>query len=100
MTKEELFKDVDFMDEVLDLGTAEEVQKKFSDKGVEISIDEVEEIGSIFNEAISNINSSELSDDALSAASGGVGNETKVEELNIGGRTANSNGAPAMKLFM
>lgn len=44
-------------------------------------------------------NRDELSDDALSTASGGVGNETKVEELNIGG-TANSNGAPTTKLVM
>ncbi len=47
MTKFDLIKDVDFMSEVINLESVEEVQQKFADKGVDITGEEIEELGAL-----------------------------------------------------
>ncbi len=64
-----LLSDKDFMKGIVEMETPEEVQKAFKDKGVEISAEQVQEIGEIINATLEK--GSALSEDELGEISGG-----------------------------
>ena len=62
-----LFSDDAFVASILEMETAEEVQKSLADKGLELSLDEIAIIKNTLNSE-----ETELSEDDLKAISGGV----------------------------
>ena len=62
-----LFSDDTFVASILEMETAEEVQKSLADKGLELSLDEIAIIKNTLNSE-----ETELSEDDLKAISGGV----------------------------
>lgn len=64
-----LLSDKDFMKGIVEMETPEQVQKAFKDKGVEISTEQVQEIGKIINATVEK--GSALSEDELEGVSGG-----------------------------
>ena len=68
-----LLSDKDFMKGIVEMETPEEVQKAFKDKGVELSTEQVQEIGEIINATLEK--GSTLSESELEEISGG-GNKT------------------------
>ena len=65
-----LLKDEDFVAKILELQTPEEVQKKFAENEVELTIPEVQHLGDAINYMIEN-GKTELTEDDLSEISGG-----------------------------
>ena len=79
MTKFDLINNADFMSEVINLQSVEEVQQKFAEKGVEISREEVEKLGALVylaseesDDSEEDSGSEELSLDALDNVAGGA----------------------------
>ena len=66
----ELLENKDFMQEIINMETLEEVQGGFAKQGVEVSKDEVEQLGEVIEEV--NEKLSKLSDDELNSIVGGV----------------------------
>ena len=64
-----LLSDKDFMKGIVEMETPEEVQKAFKDKGVELSTEQVQEIGEIINATLEK--GSTLSESELEEISGG-----------------------------
>ncbi len=68
-----LLEDKDFVEKILVMKTPEEIQKAFSDKGVKISIEELEEIAKNVSQIINNPNAKEeIIDNEMESISGGV----------------------------
>lgn len=67
-----LLKDEDFVAEILELQTPEEVQKKFAENEVELTIPEVQHLGDAINYMIEN-GKTELTEDDLENIGGGKG---------------------------
>ena len=65
----ELLENKDFMQEIISMETLEEVQGGFAKQGVEVSKDEVEQLGEVIEEVNEKI--SKLSDDELNLIVGG-----------------------------
>lgn len=63
----ELFSDEAFVASILEMETSEEVQKAFSDRGLDLSLDEIE----IIKNSLSN-EETELSEDDLETVTGGI----------------------------
>ncbi len=66
-----LVEDEKFIDLMLDMQTPEEVQRAFAEKGIELSLDEVEVMGELINKMIEK-GTTNLSKDDLEDISGGV----------------------------
>jgi predicted ribosomally synthesized peptide with nif11-like leader len=67
---QEVFSDETFVKELLSRETPEEVQKMLADKKIDLSIDDILKIRTIFEKKLDQ--SAELSDDELEDVSGGV----------------------------
>lgn len=67
----EVMRDEDFVNEILDMQTTEEVKEAFEKKGIEISLEEFDIISQIINKMVDR-NTTELSDDDLEEISGGT----------------------------
>lgn len=68
-----LLEDKDFVEKILVMKTPEEIQKAFSDKGVKISIEELEEIAKNVSQIINNPNAKEeIIDNEMESISGGA----------------------------
>ena len=65
----ELLNDKDFVEEILNMDTIEDVQAGFAQHGVEISEDEVDKLGDIIEETSKKM--SKLSEDELNQIAGG-----------------------------
>ncbi len=63
-------KDDDFINDILEMQTSEEVKEAFAEKGIDISISEVKTIGAIINEMVEK-DTTDLSEEDLEAISGG-----------------------------
>lgn len=68
----ELMENKEFVHEMMSQETPEDVQKIFADNGVDMTIDEVNEIGRALANAENGALSNELSEEALEDVSGGV----------------------------
>lgn len=79
----ELFSDEAFTASILEMETPEEVQKALSDKGLELSL---EEISTIQNSLLNN--EGELSEDELENVAGGIAVTAVICGLIIGGAAA------------
>lgn len=66
----EVMRDEDFVNEILDMQTTEEVREAFAEKGIEISLEEFDIISQIISKMVDK-NTTELSDDDLEEISGG-----------------------------
>jgi fructose-1,6-bisphosphatase len=78
----ELLEDKEFVEKILVMQTPEEIQKAFEDKGVKISIKELEEIAKNISKLVSRPNQNEkIADSEMENISGGI-------NLNKGLRTA------------
>lgn len=66
----EVMRDEDFVNEILDMQTTEEVRDAFAEKGIEISLEEFDIISQIISKMVDR-NTTELSDDDLEEISGG-----------------------------
>ena len=66
----EVMRDEDFVNEILDMQTTEEVKEAFAEKGLELSLEEIDIISQIINKMVDK-NTTELSDDDLREISGG-----------------------------
>ena len=62
----ELLADKEFFKKITSMKTIEEVVEAFEDEGIEISVEEVQEIGAMINEVVSKLN-----EEALEKVSGG-----------------------------
>ena len=72
----EIFADKDFTAKVLEMETPEEVQKAISNKGVDLTIEEIESVKqAIINQSEGN---EELSDDQLENVAGGFAISTAI----------------------
>lgn len=71
----EVMRDEDFVNEILDMQTTEEVKEAFAEKGLELSLEEIDIISQIINKMVDK-NTTELSDDDLKEISGGGGTVT------------------------
>lgn len=69
---EELMKDKAFVDAIFSKETSEEVQKLFAEKGVELTMEEVEGLAAAILQAAPEGNG-ELSENALDSVAGGIG---------------------------
>lgn len=78
-----LFSDDAFMASILEMETAEEVQKSLADKGLELSLDEIAIIKNTLNSE-----ETELSEDDLKAISGGVAITSVICGIIIGSAAA------------
>ena len=67
-------KDDDFINDILEMQTSEEVKDAFAEKGIDISVDEVKTIGAIINEMVEK-DTTDLSEEDLEAISGGFSEE-------------------------
>ena len=67
----EVMRDEDFVNEILDMQTTEEVKEAFEKKGIEISLEEFDIISQIISKMVDK-NTTELSDDDLEEVSGGT----------------------------
>ena len=68
-----VLEDKDFVEKILVIKTPEEIQKAFSDKGVKISIEELEEIAKNVSQIINNPNAKEkITDNEMESMSGGA----------------------------
>ena len=67
----EVMRDEDFVNEILDMQTTEEVKEAFAEKGIELSLEEIDIISQIINKMVDK-NTTELSDDDLEEISGGT----------------------------
>lgn len=66
----EIMRDEDFVNEILDMQTTEEVKEAFAEKGLELSLEEIDIISQIINKMVDK-NTTELSDEDLEEISGG-----------------------------
>ena len=78
-----LFSDDTFVASILEMETAEEVQKSLADKGLELSLDEIAIIKNTLNSE-----ETELSEDDLKAISGGVAITSVICGIIIGSAAA------------
>ena len=78
----ELLENKDFMQEIISMETLEEVQGGFAEQGVEVSKDEVEQLGEVIKEVNEKI--SKLSDDELNLIVGGSNIRTRLEKHRFG----------------
>ena len=81
----EIFSDESFVNSILEMETPQDVQKALSEKGLDLSL---EEINTIQNTLINNDNEGELSEDDLENVAGGVAITTVICGLIIGAATA------------
>ena len=58
----EVMRDEDFVNEILDMQTTEEVKEAFAEKGIELSLEEIDIISQIINKMVDK-NTTELSED-------------------------------------
>ena len=83
MEKEKIAKaleDLDFLNDLLDMQTSEEVQKVFKEKGMEISLEDVNAIADIINKIIEK-DFAKLNAEDLDKISGGINNPIiKIKE--------------------
>ena len=87
----EVMRDEDFVNEILDMQTTEEVKEAFAEKGLELSLEEIDIISQIINKMVDKI-TTELSDDDLREISGGsVVSGTKNVFKNIAKSFSNAN---------
>ena len=77
----EIFSDESFVNSILEMETPQDVQKALSEKGLDLSL---EEINTIQNTLINNDNEGELSEDDLENVAGGVAVTTVICGLIIG----------------
>ncbi|MBQ9359824.1 MAG: hypothetical protein IJT96_02170 [Lachnospiraceae bacterium] len=70
----ELLKDQEYAKKLFDLETAEEVKAELDSKGISLSIDEVNELARLMNEASDKVksNNDELTEEELESAAGGL----------------------------
>lgn len=66
----EIMRDEDFVNEILDMQTTEEVKEAFAEKGLELSLEEIDIISQIINKMVDK-NTTELSEEDLEEISGG-----------------------------
>lgn len=81
----EIFSDEAFVNSILEMETPQDVQKALSEKGLDLSL---EEINTIKNTLINNDNEGELSEDDLENVAGGVAVTTVICGLIIGAAAA------------
>jgi predicted ribosomally synthesized peptide with nif11-like leader len=81
----EIFSEKEFVEKVLAMETAEDVQAAVKEKGVELSFDEIEAIRKDIANSVEKGDSEEVSDDELEQVAGGVAITTIVCGLIIGG---------------
>ena len=67
----EVMRDEDFVNQILDMQTTEEVKEAFAEKGLELSLEEIDIISQIINKMVDK-NTTELSDEDLEEISGGA----------------------------
>lgn len=82
MKNQEKFKDLmqneEFITSLLEMQTPEEVQEEFQKQGVEMSLEEVEQLGSTINYMIKE-EKTELTEDDLAKIGGGISAENKKD---------------------
>jgi predicted ribosomally synthesized peptide with nif11-like leader len=81
----EIFADKEFVEKVLAMETAEEVQAAIKEKGVEISVSEIESVKAELANQASSPDSDEVSDEQLENVAGGFAISTLICGLIIGG---------------
>ena len=92
---QEIMKDMDFVNALLELDAPEDVQAAFEKKGVNLSIAEIEQIGKAISESC---DGDEISEDMLDNVSGGIALETVIVIVN-GDALAVKNGTVIKKEF-
>ncbi|MBR2735641.1 MAG: hypothetical protein IKE05_05565 [Clostridia bacterium] len=91
-----LLQDEDFITKLLEMQTREEVQEEFKRQGIDVSLEEVGELGSIINYLIKE-EKTQLSEEDLVKISGGTGPLARFGAWVTGGSTQNIEEARAKK---
>jgi predicted ribosomally synthesized peptide with nif11-like leader len=84
----EIFADKEFVEKTMAMETAEEVQSAVKEKGVDISIAEIESVKAELANHVSNPDSEEVSDEQLENVAGGFAISALIGGLIISGAVA------------